>query len=270
MNDELRLALALVESARVGGGWSLQGFGMFRLYLGDDRVRRLHVWVPELAVPGVTDVHDHPWHFHSRLLLGELRDEVFDAQELNGYYVGLGFAPAPTHHRRTIVCGPGGGATKSDPEPVILKADPERTRSYRAGDSYVLLADELHRTVPQPGTITLVERRRLGDTEHANVLVPVSDRLVGVDELRSRYQAHIRAVFDKSNEGAGEQIREMNERGYDALRNMARSRCALDLPTCPMPEPGEWVSAEPRDATAEELDHMRAAVRARLAAETAR
>ena len=54
-----------------GYKWSLQGFGMLRLYLSDNI--RLHVWTTEHRVENVSDIHDHPWDFISTVLFGQLK-----------------------------------------------------------------------------------------------------------------------------------------------------------------------------------------------------
>lgn len=59
--------------------WTIQGFGMLRLYITDDQIWRLHIWdTEEMAVEDVTRTHDHPWDFDSRILSGELRNLRFE------------------------------------------------------------------------------------------------------------------------------------------------------------------------------------------------
>ena len=43
--------------------WELQGFGMLRTYI--DKDTRLQIWLKDFIVPGVTDIHTHPWDFES-------------------------------------------------------------------------------------------------------------------------------------------------------------------------------------------------------------
>ncbi len=72
------LALKLLETSAVrpeAFEWSLQGFGMLRLYLSKEV--RLHVWDDRYAVKNVTTIHTHPWHFRSTVLFGELTDVLY-------------------------------------------------------------------------------------------------------------------------------------------------------------------------------------------------
>lgn len=63
------LVKAILEKARAYK-WSIQGFGMLRLYLSAEV--RLHVWDSRFRVPGVTDIHDHSWDFESEVAAGEV------------------------------------------------------------------------------------------------------------------------------------------------------------------------------------------------------
>ena len=130
---------------------------MFRLYLSDRW--RLHVWAPQFAVPGVTTLHTHPWHFTSHVLAGGLIDRQWF--QVDG---------APTHMRQMIVCGPYGGIDGS-PEPTRLEMCAQQ--EIREGESYHRFAAAIHETFPSPGTVTLIERTPLPDSEHALVFFPV-------------------------------------------------------------------------------------------------
>jgi len=50
---------------------------MLRTYLSDDKRVRLHVWHSEAAVPDVTDKHTHPWGFLSTVVAGVVHDQPF-------------------------------------------------------------------------------------------------------------------------------------------------------------------------------------------------
>jgi hypothetical protein len=44
-----------------------------------------------------------------------------------------------------------------------------RSNTYYAGDVYALQAHQVHESIPNAGTITLIERRPLADPDHATV-----------------------------------------------------------------------------------------------------
>lgn len=154
------LALTIIKASAENPeafDWSLQGFGMLRLYLS--RAIRLHVWAPAFAVKDVTTIHTHPWHFRSTVLLGAMTDRLYEE-----------IAAKPVTHRRVrIVCGPGGGAVNEEPEPMSLRLLQEVT--LRGGQSYGLTANAIHESIPEPWTVTVIEREFLEDTEHACVFV---------------------------------------------------------------------------------------------------
>lgn len=136
--------------------WSLQGFGMFRLYLSKEL--RLHVWSPEHAYKDVDTVHTHPWDFESIVLQGSIR---------NRRYVLNDDPNTPQRwQQQKIVCGPCGGPAE-DAKPVQLEVLKEIT--WNAGERYCQFANEIHESIPQAGTITLVRRTFHADTEHAHV-----------------------------------------------------------------------------------------------------
>jgi hypothetical protein len=150
--------------------WTLQGFGMLRAYVSRDL--RLHVWNSKFAVPDVTTVHDHPWHFESCIVAGRIvntrytvhpcwhTDEQVKRQRLREPFI-----------KSQIVCGVGGGNTaaevKARGERVWL--EPLEPETYRPGNFYQQLAHEVHHSSYDDGTVTLVSRKFLPDTEHAHV-----------------------------------------------------------------------------------------------------
>lgn len=138
-----------------GNGWSLQGLGMLRLYLS--REVRLHVWDSRFVAGDVSVIHTHPWNFESYVVSGEVRQfRYFEDEKVGGLPM----------NRQKIQCGPTGCAM-GDPEEVKLYRSTLET--YVAGTSYSQLAAEIHESLPVPGTVTIVERKFLEDTEHAFV-----------------------------------------------------------------------------------------------------
>jgi hypothetical protein len=145
------------------GDWSLQGFGMLRLYL--TREIRLHVWDSRFSWD-TTTLHTHPWDFTSVVLSGAITDRVMgEADETDPRLADL----AQPYFKQQIVCGPGGGES-GKPFPIGLWLLKEKV--YHKGDSYQREAHQIHESIAKPGTVTLVERKFLKDTEHANVFYP--------------------------------------------------------------------------------------------------
>lgn len=140
--------------------WTLQGFGMLRCYFEPEL--RLHVWDSAFKVPGVSDLHTHPWDFHSLVVAGEVRNYRF--LEVAGTSLGTG--QAIPRRRQTIRCGEGGGLV-GDPVDVFLAEQP--TETLREGETYTQKAEEIHKSLPEDGTVTVIERGFKEDTEHAYV-----------------------------------------------------------------------------------------------------
>lgn len=149
--------------------WSLQGFGMLRLYVS--KSIRLHIWDPRIAVPDVTTRHTHPWDFKSTVVSGRIVDKV--------YRMAQGYPLTPTHMAAEIVCGTGGGMTPSAPTPVTLEQ--AGAAIIETGYSYRRFGNEIHESLPDPGTVTLVERRFHEDTEHAYVFYPFGREWVSAE-----------------------------------------------------------------------------------------
>lgn len=145
-----------------GHGWTLQGFGMLRTYITPEL--RLHVWDSRFRVKDVSVVHTHPWNFRSTVIAGVVRNMRYEEADGQG---GLRYM------RQQILCGPGGGFSEPDPVEVSLRVvrhwliEPRET--YVAGQVYNQLANEIHMSEPEDGTVTLVEREFLADVDHAYV-----------------------------------------------------------------------------------------------------
>lgn len=165
--------------------WSVQGFGMLRTYLSPDL--RLHIWDLDYRVSSVSDIHDHPWHFESIVLSGTI--------ENRRYHIKQG--AESTHHRGRIVCGPNPvehGA--KDVEPVGLEQWCEGI--FKPGDTYRMRADELHASIPSPGTVTLIQRTKADkDPERAFVYWPLGTEWVSA-EPRPATRAEVRKITQQA------------------------------------------------------------------------
>ena len=137
--------------------WSLQGFGMLRMYLDDRKTYRLHVWHDGHCVENVSDIHTHPWDLQSRVVAGLLT---------NVRYME---APNRTQrhpiHRLLIV--PGEDAKKGLAKPDSVSLRVVSREAYHPGAVYNQRADEIHRTVFAPGTVTVIDRERRGLPDRA-------------------------------------------------------------------------------------------------------
>ncbi len=160
--------------------WSIQGFGMLRTYL--EKELRLHVWDSRFAVPNVTDIHDHPWHFESRVVVGRISNTRYRMSPCMHFGPGLG------HVKTQIVCGQAGGnvpaVMKSRGEHVWLI--PQGPEIYEAGAIYRQEASEVHRTSYEDGTVTLVSREFMPDTEHAHVFFKADDDWVSAEPREAK------------------------------------------------------------------------------------
>lgn len=163
MSDDIRATKTLVQHLLEhpqSAEWTLQGFGMLRCYLRPEV--RLHVWDSAFRAPDVSDLHTHPWDFRSLVVAGRVRNYRF--VESDGTSVeSHGAIP---RRRQTIRCGEGGGLV-GEPVDVFLTEQP--TEVFEEGESYVQRAEEIHRSLPEDGTVTIIEREFKDDTEHAFV-----------------------------------------------------------------------------------------------------
>lgn len=176
-NKRFRPSLPLVKnllerhSDRECDGWSYQGFGMYRLYL--TRAVRLHVWMPDDAVPNVSTIHNHPWDFTSKILVGEMTNKKYEVVEGSS---------SPTHHMSEILCGPKGGITHRHLRDERVELRLCGLEELETGDAYRMARHELHESmITMPGTITMIERVFYEDTEHALVCYPLGTEWVSAE-----------------------------------------------------------------------------------------
>jgi hypothetical protein len=123
--------------------WSVQGFGLLRLYLGEEG--RLHVWAPGLRYANVSVIHDHSWDLKSTIIAGHLTNRR--------YYEASGEA---THWKRKLVTGYN---TEFVEKQRLCRLVARKPEDYYAGDVYSQRAKEIHETEASPYAITLLERK---------------------------------------------------------------------------------------------------------------
>jgi hypothetical protein len=136
--------------------WSIQGFGMLRTYLDDERMDRLHIWDAEQAVDDVSTIHDHPWDFSSRIVRGHLKNQRYDVDAEHG----------AQFMTQQIVCGVGGHSI-GVPRPTLIR--PHAPEVYRAGEQYGQEATEFHESFPSRGAVTVITRSFKADRDIATV-----------------------------------------------------------------------------------------------------
>lgn len=167
MNIQAALVKSILEQWR-SYTWTVQGFGFIRTKIAD--VGRIHIWDSSLAIARVSTAHTHPWPLHSTIISGELINQRFRIATSDK--VGLSY-----QHQR-IQTGEGGGLT-GEPEAVqIVPLPPE---SYWQGDSYKQKPDEIHRSVAQDGTVTLMTRPQGPPLEEASVYWPTGTNWVSAE-----------------------------------------------------------------------------------------
>lgn len=175
------------------GGWSVQGFGFLRTYFGppgEPKRFRLNLWDSRFSVPGVSTIHDHPWHFSSVIIAGAFCNQRYD--------FALDSAEKATHMFTTIRTGEGGGPIKTAPMPACLI--PQTPELYTPGDHYQQEASEIHETIFADGTVTLNERVPVKDGEHARVFWPFGTAWVDAEPRP--------ATREEVNDGVTRSLRE--------------------------------------------------------------
>lgn len=179
----LQASVRAVLERPEGRDWTVQGFGMLRTYLGDNkkfRVNnkkfRLNIWDSELAVPGVSIIHTHPWHFRSWIIAGMTCNVRFrDVSMVPGLDGVTGFAPlvngdSGAYYFAPIECGIDAENFSLTTDTAVLKRCEQEF--YDEGHFYSQKAEEIHASYYRDGTCTLNDRTRVGDGEHALVYWP--------------------------------------------------------------------------------------------------
>jgi hypothetical protein len=103
----------------------------------------------------VSDVHAHPWPLCSTIISGELINQRFKVGGTLPYLM------------QKIATGEGGGLLD---KPQLVHLEPQLPETYGPGREYQQLPEELHRSIPQDGTVTLLERP-MGDPLQETVVL---------------------------------------------------------------------------------------------------
>lgn len=151
--------------------WTLQGFGMLRLYLPGGQ--RLHVWSKRHKVQNVSEIHTHPWNFRSTIVAGCLRNHIYRVG-------GIPSCSGEWMYEQKIRCGEGGGLTGERERKYLYL---ETLDIFHEGDTYEQRYDEIHLSEPYDGCVTLVERvvPEGNSPDHACVYYPVGTEWVSAE-----------------------------------------------------------------------------------------
>lgn len=189
--------------------WTVQGFGMVRTYLDEEKTWRLNVYHSSLIVPDVSIVHTHPWHFDSWILGGVLTNHrhviVNNGEDSTFRKSGdqhMLYAEIKTGIKSNVGnAGEGGVMPQGD---CWLRID--ETEQFEPSDNYHMEADEIHHVEYTDGCVTLNRRVRVGDGEHAIVYWPYGQewvsakpRLATEEEIEAVISAGIKAMKREAN-----------------------------------------------------------------------
>lgn len=128
--------------------WRVYGFGMMRYYI--DPGVSIHVWDQRLMIPNVSTIHDHPWGFDSLVLVGSVNNTRYTIHRDE-----RSEPAARKYNGATIRCGAGACVLES-PQTFYLKEQP--VEWHAAGSYYHQDHDEIHRSHPNDGTVTIISR----------------------------------------------------------------------------------------------------------------
>lgn len=113
--------------------------------------QRLHIWNPEYCPPDLDICHSHTWrYFRSEILCGALRNVLYE-EVPTGTVGGLRGIP---HYRQRITADYQ-GTVYDDPRLVTLT--PISAFKHGPGSSYDCHYWEIHETMPEPGTVTVIK-----------------------------------------------------------------------------------------------------------------
>jgi hypothetical protein len=120
--------------------WRYQDIGLLVLPLDEHREYALHVWAPDRCI-GAPPIHDHPYDFESRIIVGELTNARYVEDPSGAKYLRERYSPSNEDSRIA--------------DYVQLSCEVE---TFKEGDEYAQVAAELHDSHQLPGTVTIIHR----------------------------------------------------------------------------------------------------------------
>ena len=116
----------------------MQDIGLMGLRLDDRQEYRLHIWDPSCCT-GELPIHDHPYDFTSTIIAGELINTRYEEHPEGDRYVRFRYRPGAEYERQS--------------DTVQLSST---AACFTEGNQYSQLANELHASWQQPGTVTAI------------------------------------------------------------------------------------------------------------------
>lgn len=178
--------------------WSVQGLGMMRLYLDPNHIYRLHIWDSSLKVPGVSALHTHPWDLESTVVAGVYKQHRYIETVK---HLAHEWQRPLEYNKVGIKCG-AGACLLAKPTKVLLSEQALETL-YEDG-VYTQRAEEIHLSVPEDGTVTLVKKTMApgGNPDNAYVYWPgrgnwvsAEPRKATLDEIETICQRSLERWF---------------------------------------------------------------------------
>lgn len=130
--------------------WSIQGFGVLRLYVRD--LGRIHIWDSTQRFTNTSMIHTHSWDLSSTIVAGWLVNKLYVEDDILGV----------PYNRVHLLTGYD-SKLLADPEPVRLFEKSHYT--YHPGDSYAQHRNEIHETDAADGTVSVMLRKEDVDGE---------------------------------------------------------------------------------------------------------
>jgi len=158
----LQIAVRTILEQPLAYEWSVQGFGLLRLYMRNDA--RLHIWDKRLRYQNVSMIHNHSWWLHSTVVVGELR---------NRRYVRTGLGDDTAMWCKRLVTG---YSTRDVSEPKLVLMRALDVEFYRPGDAYLQAPNVVHETDADDSTVTLMKRNETEGDGQADVYWPADGK----------------------------------------------------------------------------------------------
>jgi hypothetical protein len=156
---------------------TIQGLGMLRYRLNSNL--RLHIWHSDIKTPDIENSakHTHAWDFNSYIFAGQLENTIYEKAMTGKWY------DHPRYWEQQIECG-ADGCTMGDPTEVALYD--ASSGIFRAGDQYFEFGDQIHQTVWQDTTVTLIYReKKKSGKDIANIYIPVDNGYVAAPAIQA-------------------------------------------------------------------------------------
>jgi len=146
--------------------WTIHGIGLMLTYL--DKEHRLHVFDKSLRVETVSPIHDHAWHLKSYIVAGVLRQRRYEilANCECDFECDCDLESNVEKFKQASINTIGIPIPTPGPDVFVNVGDLEE---YREGQTYRQYNDEIHETIPEDGTVTLVEREFARDVRAARI-----------------------------------------------------------------------------------------------------